>query len=189
MAVISHRDSHRRRTTASSASLTARAMCRLILTVVAGLVVAVLAPYTIGWRPTVISSGSMVPAIAVGDVVVTAPAAPASIRTNDIIIFTEPATPGKNVAHRVITRNPDGSFTTGGDANQVADSTPLPASSVHGRVRFRVPFIGLPKHWLVNREWPPLVALCAVLATLVLGSGRPTAPTSPRHRSPAKRRT
>jgi signal peptidase I len=136
----------------------------------AGLVIAGLAPYAIGWRPSVITSGSMMPAIAAGDVVVAAPGAPAAIRPRDVIVFTDPANQGNTVAHRVVASRPDGSLTTRGDANQVADSTPVPATAVLGRVRLRIPYVGLPKYWLATRQWTPLAVLCALLAALVLGA-------------------
>jgi len=165
---------HRPATTTDHASLAVRAASRLVLTIVASLLVAGLAPYAIGWQPSVITSGSMMPAIAPGDVVVAAPAAPTTIHAHDVVIFTDPAGSVRTVAHRVVSANPDGSFTTKGDANRSVDSTPVPATAIRGRVLVRVPYVGLPKYWLATRQWPPLVVLGVILTVLVLlGRHRP----------------
>jgi signal peptidase I len=174
MVTRSYHGAHRPRTTTPGrASLTARAGSRLVLTIVAGLLVAGLAPYTIGWQPSVITSGSMMPAIAPGDVVVAAPVSPTDIKPHDVVIFTDPTTPQQTVAHRVVSANPDGSFTTRGDANRSADSTPVAETAIQGRVLLRVPYIGLPKYWLAAEQWPPLITLCVILAALTLLGRRP----------------
>jgi signal peptidase len=192
VAIPLHQGRHRSdRTTPGDAVgvalLCLRAGSRFVLTVVTGLVIVGLAPGVLGWRPSVISSGSMLPALAIGDLVVAAPAAPGTIEPNDVVIFTDPAAPGGTVVHRVVAANPDGTFTTAGDANPVVDSTPLAAAAVDGRVRLRIPYVGLPRYWLASRQWLPLAALCAVLATLVVCSGPPVRPATRRRRQRGRR--
>lgn len=97
-------------------------------------------------RPIVITgSGSMSPAIEMGDIVVVQGVSASSIQVGDIIVFEEPNI-GELTIHRVIqieTRE-DGSiyFTTKGDANPSKDSRPVSATNVYGRVIYRIPYVG-----------------------------------------------
>jgi signal peptidase len=101
-----------------------------------------LAPH-FGWRVDVVLSGSMEPNIHTGAVVITWPAPVTSIVPGDIITFYAPGT-DKMTTHRVTAVSPGSSpsFITKGDANKVADTVPVAASSVVGRVCLNVPYIG-----------------------------------------------
>jgi signal peptidase len=92
-----------------------------------------------GYRPLVVLSGSMEPYMPTGSLVLTKSVDPATVKVGDVITFrlrtgsfqTDLAT------HRVeaIKNSPGGvSFVTKGDANQVHDPVPVPASDLVGRV-------------------------------------------------------
>jgi signal peptidase len=165
-----------------------RAAAWLALTFLMGLVVAGLAPALTGRPVTVVMSGSMSPAIAAGDVIVAEPVSASRLQPRDVIIFTDPAGDGHTLVHRVVSRRADGSIVTQGDANAVADSTPVPPSAVRGRMTFRVPYAGLPRYWLVSRQWLPLAATGMLLGLLVAAAVRDESP-APRPTGPVRRAT
>lgn len=105
-----------------------------------------LVPGVVGGDHTfVVLTGSMAPAIAVGDIVVVERVDPAAIAVGDVVTFL-PADDALPVTHRVVavteTEAGERLFATKGDANEVADADPVPASSLYGRVRLVVPALG-----------------------------------------------
>lgn len=129
------------------------------------LLLAVVVPAVLfGWRPVVISSGSMEPLIRPGDVVLVEPAP--SVDPGDVITFEDPARGGALVSHRVLSIEREGWFRTQGDANRVRDSIPVAPGNVLGRGRLLVPFIGLPVLWLTER---PLLLAAWTIATMAAG--------------------
>ena len=77
-----------------------------------------------GYRAVFMTTGSMRPAIAPGDLVILRPVDPASIHLGDVITFQAPIGSHELVTHRVVavTSSAQGiTFRTKGDANQVAD--------------------------------------------------------------------
>ncbi len=94
--------------------------------------------------PSVIVSGSMLPVIQVGDVIIVQKAPAAEVRTGDIIQFK---TESIRVAHRVIDikeENKQRVLITKGDNNQSADTDPVLPEQVVGRVIGIIPKIGWP---------------------------------------------
>lgn len=125
-----------------------------------------LLPCAMGWSSQVVMSGSMAPRIGTGDVVVTEPVDAAAVRPGQVVLFVDPADPGRLLLHRVTEQRPDGSLITRGDANRVSDSTPVPAQNVRGLARLRIPYAGLPVVWLRQGQYPQTAAtLLALLAT------------------------
>lgn len=145
-----------------------RFLARLVLAIVVCMTVAGLAPALFGWRSYVVCSGSMVPSIAVGDVVIAAPVRPGDIAPGRILVFRAPGQPGRFLVHRVQGLEPDGRVLTKGDANAAADSTPVRPAAVRGLVRLRLPMIGLPLYWWQTRDWTPAIGSLALLVTLIL---------------------
>jgi signal peptidase len=90
-----------------------------------------------------VRSGSMNPALEVGDLVVTRLVDPSEIRSGDVITI---GTGGRAiVTHRVVAvqATDDGPvFTTRGDANATPDPIAVRADQLHGRVDWRVPLLG-----------------------------------------------
>lgn len=98
-----------------------------------------------GWKPYVITSGSMAPSIQPGDVVLvdddTAP-----IPEGSVVTFADVTRGGQTVTHRVVGQDGRGLLTKG-DANPDADPWPVEQSNVIGVGRLVIPRIGLPVLW------------------------------------------
>ncbi|HET7325194.1 MAG TPA: signal peptidase I [Halococcus sp.] len=134
---------------------------RLLEVVGLAVLIAVLVPFVVFIAPQVVGaehsyvvvSGSMTPAIGVGETVVVNDVPPAAIHDGDIITFRRGETAeiqqgqaGSNlVTHRVveIVERGDGlAFRTKGDANEEPDQKLVPADALVGRVMFTIPYIG-----------------------------------------------
>jgi len=104
------------------------------------------------FKPVVIYSGSMNPAIDVGDVVMVVNTSPEKILTGDIIEYR---TEAGNIVHRVVEIMDSESgrlFVTKGDANAYPDSDPVLGANIAGKVVFKIPKVGWAavgiKNWL-----------------------------------------
>jgi len=93
----------------------------------------------LGYELRVVLSGSMSPTFDTGSIVAVKPEPFSDIRQGEIITYAHPD--GYTVTHRVVTIR-DGQLITKGDANNVADQAPVPASSVMGKVHFWLPYMG-----------------------------------------------
>lgn len=127
--------------------------------------VAVAAGGLAGFRLVSIRSGSMTPALRVGDLVLTRSEPPARLHTGDIVTFQHPEL-GVLVTHRVVAVHAtDGwvQVTTKGDANQASESWRVPATGRIGYGMLRVPVAG--------RLSPQLVASVAIIVAGVLLAG------------------
>ncbi|AMM20171.1 hypothetical protein AX769_08320 [Frondihabitans sp. PAMC 28766] len=104
-----------------------------------------------GLTGSIVSSGSMMPHIHVGDVVLSRPfSAAAAPPLGRVITFDAP--PGSAlhgvVLHRLVGANRDGTLITKGDANAAPDSTPLARDGIIGQAGILIPWVGLPFLWL-----------------------------------------
>ncbi|MGI6363834.1 MAG: signal peptidase I [Bacillota bacterium] len=99
-------------------------------------------PTVSGYRLFAVLSGSMSPEFETGSLVVVKPVDPAALHVGDIITFGN--ADGQLVTHRIIGIENDGdlSFITKGDANEVADSEPVPAHRVVGMMALAIPWLG-----------------------------------------------
>jgi signal peptidase len=149
-----------------------------VLSTLAGLVLWSVLPVVLGWRPTLVLTGSMAPAVRAGDVVVVEPAR--RPRPGTIVLVDDPAVPGRRLLHRLVRVRPDGTLVTKGDANRVADSAPVPPGNVLGAVRLRIPAIGLPAVWVHDGDFVRLGALGLLVGAAALGTR-----TAQRSRGPA----
>jgi signal peptidase len=96
----------------------------------------------LGFRPSIISSGSMTPTLQVGDVIIAVEASPNDIKIGDIIQYS-----GENeiIAHRVVDIQQEGGtryFITKGDDNNAPDPEPVSPSQVIGKLIFTIPKLG-----------------------------------------------
>jgi len=119
----------------------------LFLWITTSITVVLMVFFSIGFlvfHPTVIISGSMNPAIDVGDVVVVDEIAPDHIEEGDVIEFT--GENGATIVHRVhsIQIQNDGTtlFQTKGDKNDSPDIDLVHPEQVKGKVLYRIPKIG-----------------------------------------------
>jgi signal peptidase I len=123
-----------------------------------------LAPVAVGWWPYVVTSGSMAPAFDRGDVLVVEPHDGRGLGPGTIVVFERD---GAAVAHRIEAVQGDGTYRTRGDANRLADSTPLRPADVRGVARIKVPLAGrIVLAWRADpatRTLPLLAGLALVL--------------------------
>lgn len=95
----------------------------------------------LGLHPTVVASGSMAPAIRVGDVVLI-DRDPGERVPGEVIQFRD--TGGELTLHRVVGVDGGGGYRTRGDANGVHDHPPVPEDRVVGRAVMLVPWVAHP---------------------------------------------
>ena len=140
----------------------------LLLT--AGLVlVVVLAGLLAGLRPFVVRSGSMAPAIATGDVVVTRPVHPDQVGPGDIVTFRDPSRSDSLVTHRVVEVDRVGdqySFVTKGDANTGAEEWSVAAGGTVGARVVVIPKAG----YLMAKLADPAVRMGLLVAAALLAA-------------------
>jgi signal peptidase len=135
----------------------------------AGTLVAAVAPQLAGYRSFTVRSGSMTPAIETGDVVVTAPISPLGARVGDVVTFVDPEGTGKLFSHRVQSVRAVGgevAFVTRGDANTSTERWRVPADGSIGRVAYRIPKVGYALSYIDGA--PARLALIAIPALLLL---------------------
>jgi signal peptidase len=122
----------------------------------------------------VVSSGSMVPELKVGDLIVVDPRYPLDeIEVGDVITYLasntvdqyEPTT----IVHRVVSaeQNESGSrheFVTKGDSNLSSD-LPISDADVTGKVLYKIPFVG----FLMNSQYSGDIILVLAVLMVVFG--------------------
>ena len=103
---------------------------RLLLGAAVSVVLFMVGIVGLGWKPYVVTSESMSPALhAPGDLILVDPKA-RSLAVYEIVTYTDPR---GLVTHRVIGQAEDGTFTVKGDANERPDSRPFERRQVVGR--------------------------------------------------------
>lgn len=153
----------------STIRLVAAAAAQAVLWAQVSLVViAAILALAMSHRTVLIAGRSMEPNLHRGSVLLTVAATPDRTGPGAIAVFrTKDAT----VTHRIAAANLDGTFVSKGDANLLADSTPLRRQQIDGIGRLVVPWIGLPKVWLTDRNLVALfVWLAASMACVALGT-------------------
>ncbi|MGF3585338.1 MAG: signal peptidase I [Thermoplasmatota archaeon] len=96
----------------------------------------------LGVQPTVIYSGSMRPALDVGDVVIISKVPIDDIQEGDIIQYRTENVPIVHRVYEISGKSDKKVFITKGDANDAPDSDPILAENVMGKVIFNLPKIG-----------------------------------------------
>lgn len=95
-----------------------------------------------------VMSGSMSPAMKLGDVAVINEVDPSELEVEDIIAYRSP-NEGNVISHRIVEVIDDEglSFRTKGDANENPDQYTVEASDVVGKVVFTIPYLGYIFHY------------------------------------------
>jgi len=121
----------------------------------------------------VVLSGSMLPEIAIKDIVVTKKVPAERLEVGDIITFIAPDTRygGISITHRIIDKFYDeslGSYTyrTQGDNNKVADAALVPNDNILGKVILKVPKLGYIQDLLASKGGLIFVVLIPSLVIL-----------------------
>ncbi|RLG10741.1 MAG: signal peptidase I [Thaumarchaeota archaeon] len=121
-----------------------------------------------------VKSGSMKPALMVGDVILIEPVKPEDLKVGDVVVFRNPWT-GALVVHRIVRITEEGVYTKG-DANPAIDPwSPIPSTSIVGRwTGIKIPYwlgVGYLSLFLsgeIYRPYGPLILVLLVAANLVL---------------------
>lgn len=119
-------------------------------------------PRAMGMDTYTVLSSSMEPTLPVGSVIYTSPCSSLDqIEEQDIIAYEAGTV---FVTHRAISvdRN-TGGITTQGDANKVADQSPVFLADVIGKVRFYIPYLGYILMMLQERSGKLILFLAAAL--------------------------
>lgn len=106
----------------------------------------VLVPTLLGWHSCVVISGSMMPLIRPGDVVLF-PSYDHQLQAGEVVTFQSAERPGETVTHRLVRQNADRSWVTQGDANSTPDMEPLRDSAIIGRPHLLIPDAGMLTFW------------------------------------------
>jgi len=113
-----------------------------------------------------VASGSMSPALEVGDLIIIQGTPASSIQVGDIIVFDQPQ--GGRTIHRVTKiqtlLNGTIQFKTKGDANPNEDLHWISEQNVHGRVSYRIPYIG----WLALDPTIPIITIAIIVIIILL---------------------
>lgn len=119
-------------------------------------------PMPLGFGATVVLSGSMEPALSVGDMLIVVPQD--NYSEEDVIVFQRGR--GSAVVHRIISIEGE-EIITKGDANNTCDE-PISPSEIKGKVIIVIPFVG----YLVNIIKTPIgtIILLALAIWMLEGS-------------------
>ena len=141
-------------------------VCVLALALLVALAVGTVA----GYHPLIDYSGSMRPAIAPGDLLITHSVPAATVRVGEIVSFADPGLGGKLVTHRVVDIHPSAAridFLTRGDANTTPESWSVARQASVGTLELRIPAMGRAVAWMADR-WARTALL--TLSALVLSA-------------------
>jgi signal peptidase len=133
-----------------------------------GLAAIVTLPGVLGYQSLTVISGSMVPTLGVGSIVIDEVIAPADARPGDIVTFKDPLRP-RQLTHRLQKVRVSGDtfyMTTLGDANDVPEHWSVPRTGHIGRVVAHLPKLGYARQWLGSRY----ARLGAMGVVLLLGA-------------------
>ncbi len=144
------------------------AVATFVVIVVAGLAILASAPSALGYRPVVVASGSMRPAIQVADVVVTVPSSGDRLAPGTVIDYI---TPDGTRIHRV-TEVVRGGYRAKGDANRSDDTQVVKPAQIRGVGVMVVPFIGWMSLWFDRGMWIHLFLATASLVAALFAAGR-----------------
>lgn len=142
---------------ARSARMFARACLTFALWVALGFGIGMAAIVTLsgvlGYQSLTVVSGSMVPTLGVGSVVIDEVISPGDARPGDIVTFKDPLHP-RQLTHRLQRVRVEGDtfyMTTLGDANDVPEHWSVPRTGHIGRVVAHLPKLGYARAWLGSR--------------------------------------
>lgn len=120
-------------------------ICNILSTIIIILLACIAAllivPKIIGMQAMAVLTGSMEPKIPVGAIVFVKEVSWDELKVGDVVTYN--LNGGMYVTHRIIAKDEDTQgITTQGDANETADSLPVPYTNILGRMAFEVPQLG-----------------------------------------------
>jgi len=133
----------------------------------------------------VVSSGSMVPTLNVGDIILVRGVDPRTVTVGTIIIFHSPADYDMPIVHRVIKIDNEGNtifFETKGDHNPIQDGWRVPTQNLMGVYTARLPYVGLLS---LELRGPLGVTVIILLVALIIAiEYKESKPKKPKNNSP-----
>lgn len=139
-----------------------------VVFVIALITVTVVMPRVFGWSTYAVATGSMVPSLEPGALVIVRPVDVADLAIGDVITFQLEPGKAQTVTHRIVGMGvkPDGSITfeTKGDANNVSDANAVIDQQIRGRVWFGIPQLGT----IAQLGNGVIVSMLAVIVAVVL---------------------
>jgi len=144
----------------------------LLAAVIAGALVLIVVPKAAGAQPLTVLSGSMTGTYEIGDVVVVKPVDTDELGVGDVITFQPVSDDPTLTTHRIesISVGSEGrSFVTRGDANNVADLSPVEPGQVVGEVWYSVPLVGYVSVWVAGDRVRLAVDVVAIALLLYGG--------------------
>jgi signal peptidase I len=119
--------------------ITKRLALGLLAIIICGIVGTGISYWHQGYRAYVVHTGSMVPLLQLGDIVIDKPAQ--HLHKGEVITFRHSATSNVIVTHRIYSIR-DGQIRTKGDANPTPDAWSITRAQVRGTVVTSVPLVG-----------------------------------------------
>jgi len=173
------------------AHVVAASLSRAVLTVSGALLLWATLPAVAGWHPAVIMSGSMLPAISAGDIIVDREVAPDQFKPEQVMVVNDPDHLGRLRTHRLVRIDREGMLVLQGDANPMPDSSRVAPEDVLGVAVLRIPLVGQPIIWFHERHFLPLGLLGAAIPMVLWASrlDRRTTRTGRRFTLSPRRRT
>lgn len=152
-----------------------RVAARAVFAVVALVLLALaVGPMVYPFQTFYVRTGSMVPSIQVGSLVVATRSLAADLAVGDVIVFKRPGGRGEMVVHRIVkVESSSGGqvFVTKGDANAAADDWRVPATGIGWRYVTSLPHAGFVVGWmhiaLSRRGWLGALAIGAAVWALI----------------------
>ncbi len=164
-----------RRCTSDAVALGIATTARTLLLTAVALLLWALVPACLGWPTTTVVSGSMAPAVQVGDVVAAAPLPETARTPGRVLLVDDPDHPGRLRLHRLDQVRDDGMLVLRGDANPRPDRSAVSPSAVRGVALLRFPAVGLPATWLreaTSRTSPERSRSCSRSCSSPSATGR-----------------
>jgi signal peptidase len=183
---------NRPRAISTRAVIGAALLSSLLTVVLLTGILAVVLPAAAGAQTYTILTSSMKPGLPPGTFVVVERQAAADLHVGDVITFQLASGEPEVVTHRIVKVMVDSkgarTFVTQGDSNAVADSRPVRAAQIRGKVWYAIPFVG----WIAGIRstsvgllalsivgWSLLVVGATVIVTSLIDRHR-RGPTRPR---------
>lgn len=143
-----------------------KAITNILVFLLVAVVIAYAVSFAMGFRPYIIKSGSMEPAIQTGSLCfVDSKADFSDVEEGEIIAFETSL--GDFVTHRAITVTED-AIETKGDANDVSDGFSTTRENFRGINEFAIPYLGYAAAYMQQPVGKAMIAV-VILAVIALG--------------------
>ena len=174
---MSHREENKANTKHRVLTIVGAVLCVILIPILIINITLIIKSYTNadevpkigGYCPLIVLTGSMDPEIKSGDLIICKQIDSKEVKADDVIAFFDPESSSNSVlTHRVVELvDEDGtlSYRTKGDANNTEDRSLVPADSLVGIYRFRIPGAG---NVAMFMQTPAGLIVCVVIPLALL---------------------